>query len=109
MVRSRGILKENVIRQLSSDAEARLQPLLGQLASAGVEARTEVQLSEEPQAILDVARRHGCNSIVVLGRPIVGARRRWLSATGCVGHHLGARLAALSDTPVTVLPIDAGI
>jgi nucleotide-binding universal stress UspA family protein len=107
-VRTRGIMKTTVDRQLGADAEARLQPISRQLTSAGVDCHAEVLLSERPQTILDVARKHGCKTIVVPCRPLAGTRCRWLSVTGCVGHHIGARLAALSNIPVIVLPIRMG-
>ena len=53
------------------------------------------------------ANSHGLRGTLVdsLADPVTGARRRWLTATGCVGQHLGARLAAVSDIPVVILPV----
>lgn len=107
LVRTRGIMKETVARQLSIDAAMRLEPVRRKLASAGIETVEEVRLSDHPASILDAAKKHGCRAIVVPCRPMTGPRRRRVSATGCVGHHLGARLAALSDVPIIVLPIGA--
>ncbi len=106
-VRSRGIMQEKVARHLTAEAETWLEPIRQTLASAGVETATEVRLAEDPEAILDAARVHCCKTIVVPGLPLAGARRWWRSAFGCVGNHIGARLAAVSRIPVVVMPIEA--
>ncbi|HEX4892988.1 MAG TPA: universal stress protein [Hyphomicrobiaceae bacterium] len=107
LVRTRGIMKETVARQLTIAAGMRLEPIRHKMAAAGIETLEEVRLSDRPASILDAAKKHGCRTIVVPCRPTTGARRRWVLATGCVGYHIGACLAALSDIPVIVLPVGA--
>lgn len=105
VVRTRGIMKDTVSKHLESEANARLAPVERLLASTGIACTAEVRLSDQPHDILAVARQQGCKSLIVASKPVTGARRRWLTATGCVGHHLGARLAAISDLPVVILPV----
>lgn len=105
VVRTRGIMKDTVSKHLESEARARLAPLQRLLASAGVEYTAEVRLSDQPHDILAIARQRGCGSLIVASEPVTSARRRWLTVTGCVGQHLGARLAAVSDMPVVILPV----
>ncbi len=104
-MRTRGIMIDTVSKHLESEARQRLAPLQRLLASAEVECTAEVCLSDQPHDILAVARQQGCKSLIVASKPVTGARRRWLTATGCVSGHLGARLAAVSDIPVLILPV----
>lgn len=105
VVRTRGIMKDTVAKHLENEARARLAPIQRLLASADVECTAEIRLSDQPHDILAVARQRGCGALMVASNPVTGARRRWLTATGCVGQHLGARLAAVSDIPVVILPV----
>lgn len=107
-VRTRGIMKDAVARHLSIAALARIESVREALLERGVDAIAEVSLSEAPEAILAAARKHGCKVLFVPCVRLSGARLRWLAATGCVGDHLGARLAAASDIPVVILPIETG-
>jgi len=105
VVRTRGIMKDTVSEHLESDARARLAPVQRLLADAGMECTSEVCLSDQPDDVLAIAHQQQCGSLIVAARPATGARRRWLTATGCVGQHLGARLAAVSDIPFVILPV----
>ena len=106
-VRTRGIMKGSVIRQLTAAAERRLETMRERLSRLGLEVDCEVSISTDPMAIVEIARRRCCRAIVVPGAPLSRASRMWLAATGCVGGHLGARLAAISDVPVLVIPAGA--
>lgn len=100
-VRTRGIFLDAVRQHLRETGERRVAAVASALKDADLTQRHRVELVDDAQSIIDLAREEGADVIVLVGKPLGALQRRIVAALPF--RSLASRVVELADIPVLVL------
>lgn len=101
--RTRGIFLDKVRQHLEATARQRLDAMDRALTEAGIDHTVRIEIDDEVEAVLRSAREERCGLIIMAGKPLGAARRRWLEMTGIGIRSAASQVVELAEVPVLVL------
>ena len=101
--RARGIFLDKVRQHLQVTARQRLDAAIKALTEAGIDHTVRIEIANETEAVLRSAREERCGLIIMAGRPLSAARRRWLETTGIGRCSAASQVVELAEVSVMVL------